>query len=120
MCHIIYMNFNEYQKSAVETAIYPSEHSIIYPALGLAGEAGECAEKVKKALRDDSGVFSNEKKKEIVKELGDVLWYVANIVNDLGEIEGKKVTLEEVAKQNLIKLESRKARGVISGSGDNR
>jgi NTP pyrophosphatase (non-canonical NTP hydrolase) len=106
------MELNEYQKEAKKTAIYPSP--IIYPALGLCGEAGEVAEKVKKVLRDNNGVFTDAKKEEIVKELGDVLWYVANTASDIG------FTLEDVAQGNIDKLNSRKERGKISGNGDNR
>lgn len=105
---------NEYQRGAIETAIYPDDYNIIYPALGLAGEAGEVADKVKKVLRDNNGDFSPEKKLEIVKEIGDVLWYCASLSNDLG------YTLEEVARINYEKLKSRQARNIINGNGDNR
>lgn len=108
------MTINEYQNKAIETAIYGSGSNIIYPTLGLSGEAGEVADKVKKVLRDNDGVFTDEKKKEIAFELGDVLWYLAALSRDLG------YTLDEIAKANLDKLASRKARNVISGSGDNR
>lgn len=110
------MNFNEYQEKAKMTAGYPviGGNAYIYPALGLAGESGEVAEKVKKILRDDNGVVSEEKKAEIKKELGDVLWYVSEIARQLN------IPLEDVATANIEKLTSRLARGVIGGSGDNR
>jgi len=108
------MNLNEYQKNASSTAIYSEGQSIIYPTLGLTGEAGEVSDKVKKVLRDNNGVFTDDHKKEIAKEIGDVLWYCAVLSRDLG------FTLEEVAQANLDKLYSRQQRNKISGSGDNR
>ena len=106
------MKLNEYQERAEVTAIYPNEYSIVYPALGLAGEAGEVADKVKKILRDGkSHLFYEE---DIAKELGDVLWYVAILARDLG------YSLEEVAEMNLDKLIDRKIRDALQGSGDNR
>jgi len=107
------MTLNEYQHAALETAVYPEEYRIIYPALGMTGEAGEVADKVKKVIRD-YGSFTDERKREIVKEIGDVLWYCAVLANDLG------YTLEEVGIINIEKLKSRKERGCIGGSGDNR
>ena len=103
------MNFKEYQKKAVSFAVYPAAYKVLYPTLGLCGEAGEVAEKVKKQVRDNT--FSRH---ETAKELGDVLWYLANLANDLG------YSLTEIAENNIEKLESRKERGVIQGSGDNR
>lgn len=82
--------------------------------MGLAGEAGEIAEKIKKVLRDDNGLITNEKKQEIKKELGDVLWYVSQIATELG------LSLEESASFNIEKLTSRKERGKLQGSGDDR
>lgn len=108
------MSLATYQLEARTTAIYPSETKVIYPALGLAGEAGEICNKTKKILRDDAGNLTDEKRSQLVDELGDVLWYVANLATDLG------VTLEEVARLNLAKLNSRKERGTLKGSGDNR
>jgi NTP pyrophosphatase (non-canonical NTP hydrolase) len=105
---------NEYQLVAKQTSMYPATSKIVYPALGLCGEAGEVAEKIKKILRDKNGLFVKEDKADIAKELGDVLWYVATLANDLG------YTLEEVATINTHKLLSRKERGVLGGSGDNR
>ena len=108
------MKLNEYQEKAVATAIYGEGSLIIYPTLGLAGESGEVADKVKKVLRDNAGIFTDEKKKEIAGEIGDTCWYIAALCRDLG------FTLEEVCQWNIDKLESRRARNVISGSGDNR
>ena len=103
------MDFKEYQRKAVSFAIYPATHKVLYPTLGLCGEAGEVAEKVKKQVRD--GVFNRH---EVAKELGDVLWYLANICNDIG------YNLDEIADLNLTKLRGRMARNVIKGSGDYR
>lgn len=106
------MTLNEYQQKALETAIYPTP--IIYPTLGLCGESGEVADKVKKVIRDNDSVFTDEKKTEIAKEIGDVLWYCATLSNDLG------YTLDEIAEMNYNKLHSRQQRGMLGGSGDNR
>ena len=109
------MDFKTYQKKARETAQYPNLGSDkIYPTLGLVGEAGEVAEKVKKVIRDKKGIFDEESKKSIKKELGDVLWYLSNLCTEFD------FNLEEVALQNLEKLKLRAAKGMISGSGDNR
>jgi NTP pyrophosphatase (non-canonical NTP hydrolase) len=109
------MNFGEYQELARETAIYPNlGGNFFYPTLGLCGEAGEVAEKVKKIIRDDNGVVSYDKRLEIKKELGDVLWYVANIASELN------LSLTEVAELNIQKLHDRQAKGKLHGSGDNR
>lgn len=96
-------------------AIYPAQgDNYSYPALGLVGESGEVAEKIKKIIRDQDGVLTDENRIEIAKELGDVLWYIAILADEMG------VTLDKVAEGNLEKLNSRKKRGVLSGSGDNR
>lgn len=108
------MELNTYQAKAAETAIYPPGYSVIYPALGLVGEAGEVAEKVKKVLRDKNGEFTPEDVTAIAKELGDVTWYIAALARDLG------LTLNDIAQTNLDKLASRKNRGALQGSGDNR
>lgn len=100
---------NDYQMKAVSFAVYPATHKVLYPTLGLCGEAGEVAEKVKKQVRD--GVFNRH---EVAKELGDVLWYLANVSNDIG------YSLKEIANMNVDKLKGRKERDVIKGSGDNR
>lgn len=105
------MKLNEYQDAAAETAIYRQNPNfkLIYPALGLNGEAGEIAEKVKKWIRDN--VLDRE---ACAKELGDVLWYIAAMADDLG------YTLEDIAAMNLSKLRDRKARNALQGNGDNR
>ena len=108
------IGLNEYQKAALETAAYPTEWKIIYPVLGLAGESGEVAEKVKKTIRDHNGDFDKERRQAIASEVGDCLWYVAVIASDLG------YTLQEIAEMNYEKLQSRKNRGKIHGDGDNR
>ena len=109
------MNLNEYQQQSRITAKYPSAgKNFIYPTLGLVGEAGEVAEKIKKVLRDDGGEVNKEKREEIAKELGDVLWYLAQVATELD------LPLDEIAQKNLIKLRSRMERGVLGGSGDNR
>jgi len=108
------MTFNEYQTNAVKTAIYGTGLKVLYPMLGLCGETGEVAEKIKKVYRDKGGEFSVETVNEIQKELGDVLWYIANIANDLG------ISLEDVAAGNIAKLESRRQRNLFHGEGDNR
>jgi NTP pyrophosphatase (non-canonical NTP hydrolase) len=108
------MDLSEYQRQSRRTAEYPREAWLAYPALGLAGEAGEVAEHAKKAIRDDAGEVSDERRAAMSKELGDVLWYVAQLATELG------LDLNEIAGQNLEKLFSRQARGVLSGSGDDR
>ena len=108
------MTLDEYQKAALETAMYPKEYKIIYPALGITGEAGECSDKIKKVIRDNNGEFTDEKKQEIAKEIGDVLWYCAVLSKDIG------YSLEEIGILNIEKLQSRKVRNKINGSGDNR
>lgn len=106
------MNINDYQDQAVKTAIY--KHPVIYPALGLSNEAGEVLGKIKKVLRDNDGDFTAEKRKEIGSEIGDVLWYIAALARDLD------LSMSDIAQCNLDKLNSRMARGVLGGSGDNR
>ena len=109
------MNFETYQINARKTAIYPSLGSnYVYPTLGLVGESGEVAEKVKKVIRDKNGVFDQETLIGLRKELGDVLWYLANLCSELN------FSLEDIALENLNKLEKRSLEGKIKGSGDNR
>ena len=109
------MKFGEYQTRSRETALYPNLGSnFVYPTLGLAGEAGEVSEKVKKVLRDRNGDMDDETRAAISKELGDVLWYVSNLATELG------LSLDQVATDNLKKLASRKDRGKLSGEGDDR
>lgn len=125
--------FREYQTRTADTAIYPGINTalgLVYCALKLNGEAGEVAENVGKALRDDQlfkdygrdnrepivGVrqLTVERRAKLIKELGDVLWYVSQMCTELN------VSLEDVALANIIKLADRKARGVLQGSGDER
>jgi NTP pyrophosphatase (non-canonical NTP hydrolase) len=108
------MELAEYQRRSRRTAEYPREAWLAYPALGLAGEAGEVAEHAKKAIRDDGGEVSEERRTAMAKELGDVLWYVAQIASELD------LDLDAIAQGNLDKLLSRQRRGVLSGSGDER
>ena len=109
------MEFSEYQKLSRQTAVYPAiGKGFVYPALGLAGESGEVVEKVKKLFRDQAGEVSNDNRQAIAKELGDVLWYLAQLSTEL------KIDLDEVASNNLEKLKSRLGRNCIQGSGDNR
>jgi NTP pyrophosphatase (non-canonical NTP hydrolase) len=108
------VELSEYQLESRRTAQYPREAWLAYPALGLAGEAGEVAEHAKKAMRDDGGEVNDERRAAMSKELGDVLWYVAQLASELG------LELNDIAAQNLEKLFSRQARGVLSGSGDDR
>jgi NTP pyrophosphatase (non-canonical NTP hydrolase) len=109
------MTFDEYQAKALTTAIKVDNEllNLSHWALGLTGESGEIAEKVKKIIRDNREI-TDEVKQDFTKEMGDVLWYLAVLADHLG------VSFEEVAKLNVEKLQSRKARGVIGGSGDNR
>jgi len=108
------MDFNSYQRIAKTTAIYPATHKILYPALGLAGEAGEVANKVKKLVRDGTSSLPKEWKENIGSEIGDVLWYCAVLADDLG------ISLGKIASENETKLQNRKKKGTISGSGDTR
>jgi NTP pyrophosphatase (non-canonical NTP hydrolase) len=108
------MNFEDYQTQASKTAIYPDADVIIYPALGMFSEAGEVAGKIKKVLRDKNGNFDPTEREKVADEVGDVLWYIAALCTDLG------IGMETIAQKNLNKLNSRMARGVLGGSGDNR
>ena len=109
------MNIWEYQDAALDTAVYPNiGNNIIYPTLGLCGEAGEVSEKVKKIIRDKQGKVSTEDKFELAKELGDVLWYINSFAMELG------FSLEDIMIMNITKLQSRQKRDKLSGSGDNR
>jgi NTP pyrophosphatase (non-canonical NTP hydrolase) len=108
------MDFNKYQKEARKTAIYPKSAKVIYPTLGLMGESGEVAEKIKKIIRDNKSQFNKISKIEIIKELGDVLWYISNLAYDLN------IPLDLIADFNIKKLKSRKLRNKLHGKGDNR
>ena len=109
------MDFNDYQTKSRKTAAYPAiGHPIIYPALGLVNEAGEVAGKIKKIFRDKGGEINEATREALKAELGDVLWYVAQVATELN------LSLDEVAKYNILKLYDRLERGKIGGEGDNR
>jgi len=109
------MQLNEYQEQANKTALYPGRGTnILYPTLGLCGESGEVAEKVKKLIRDRDGKMDDAWKAELTKELGDVLWYISQLAFELG------TDLEHVANMNIEKLHSRMERKTLHGDGDNR
>lgn len=110
-----FSDFDKYQKECGKTAVYPKiGERFVYPLLGLQGETGEVSEKIKKLFRDDGGKLTKERKEEIAKELGDVLWYIAQLSTELG------IKLSYIAEGNLKKLASRKDRGTLHGEGDNR
>lgn len=114
------MTFDEYQKQALKTDLSYQDRaevmsvSFMDKVLGLVGESGEFADKIKKNIRDKNGRISKEEHKQLVKELGDVMWYVATLAHYL------KVPLSEVVDTNVAKLSSRAKRGKLSGKGDNR
>lgn len=111
------LKFNDYQKVASATAVYPGQGEflgIVYCALKLSGEAGEVAEKIGKVMRDNNSIISEEKKYELSKELGDVLWYLSQLAKEFN------IPLSTIAHRNTSKLMSRHERGMIHGSGDNR
>jgi NTP pyrophosphatase (non-canonical NTP hydrolase) len=109
------MDLSEYQSRSRATAVYPrAGDNLLYPTLGLCGEAGEVAEKIKKMVRDDDGVLTEERRAALAKELGDVLWYLAQLATE-ADLE-----LEAIAEANIEKLSSRQRRNVLQGSGDDR
>jgi len=110
------MNFKEYQIRAHNTSLNTKvgDSTVVYPILGLTNESGEVAGKLKKLFRDKNGVVDQEFKDMMTCELGDVLWYLAESCTQMG------IELSDIAESNILKLESRKARDVIKGSGDNR
>lgn len=109
------MTFKEYQKQSRKTAIYPGkDKNFVYPTLGLAGETGEVVEKIKRILRDKELKIDKATRQELAKEMGDVLWYLAQLATELG------LSLDEIASQNIKKLSSRQKRGELHGKGDNR
>ena len=111
------MDFTEYQARATETAVYPGQGEftgLAYAALGLSGEAGETAEQVKKTWRDDGESVTNERRVKILKELGDVLWYAAQVATEIG------ADLSDVAQQNIEKLAARRKNNLIHGEGSDR
>lgn len=108
------MTISDYQERARATAIYPNVGSnFVYPTLGLAGETGEVAEHIKKAMRDE-GVITDARRELLQMELGDVLWYLATLATELN------LDLQEIAETNLHKLAGRQAREVLHGDGDSR
>lgn len=109
------MNFDEYQKESRKTAQYPDlGKNYLYPVLGLCGESGEVAEKFKKLIRDKNNVLTDDYKAEIKKELGDIIWYIAQIATELG------ISFDDIAETNIEKIMSRMERSKINGNGDNR
>ena len=113
------MKFDDYQEKAAKYDLFEPTADLkavglMEKVLGLSGEAGETADKIKKILRDKDGKMSDEDKMAVVKELGDVMWYLSGISRYLG------VPLSEVAELNLDKLESRYQRNKLHGSGDER
>jgi len=110
------LTFKEYQKLATTTAVYPGcgSGNFTYPALGLAGETGEVSEKLKKAIRDDQGRITEERREALARELGDVLWYISALCTEL------HLSLQDVAEQNLSKLAVRQAESKLHGDGDTR
>lgn len=113
------MEFNDYQKECRKTDVGTSAQDCIYPGwlyyvLGIAGESGEFAEKVKKLFRDNNGVIDDEFKAKVIKECGDILWYMARFLDQFD------ITLNEVAEENITKLLGRMERNKIHGDGDNR
>ena len=109
------MDFNDYQQKSRATAKYPAiGHAVIYPTLGLVNEAGEVAGKIKKVFRDKDGHISEETREALKAELGDVLWYLAQVATELN------LSLNEIAEYNIAKLYDRLERGKIKGEGDSR
>ncbi len=109
------MDFSEYQAKASSTATYPViGDAVIYPTLGLANEAGEVAGKIKKIFRDKGGVLADADRTALKAELGDVLWYLAQLATELN------LSLDDIAEHNIAKLLDRKSRGKIRGDGDDR
>lgn len=108
------MTFDEYQQAAHATAIYPNEVALAYVTMGLVGEAGEIANKVKKVYRDHCGILSENDRNAIAGEIGDVIWYIAELASVL------ELDLSGIAQMNVLKLAARKSRNALGGSGDNR
>jgi NTP pyrophosphatase (non-canonical NTP hydrolase) len=109
------MDFDTYQRESRKTALYPPiGHGVIYPTLGLTNEAGEVAGKIKKVFRDKSGQIADADRAALEAELGDVLWYLAQVASELD------LSLDQIAQHNLDKLFSRQARGKLGGDGDDR
>ena len=109
-----FQSLDEYQMFVRSTKVYDKEYHLVYPVLGLVNEAGEVAGKIKKLMRDDEGQLTQERFNDIVSELGDVLWYVTAIADDLG------ISISDIFYDNFTKLKSRKERNMIKGDGDHR
>lgn len=108
-------DFDKYQKQCNKTAVYPKiGKNFIYPTIGLVGEAGEIANKVKKVIRDDNSKLNKINKEELAYELGDIMWYVAQLSTELN------IKLSKVAEMNIEKLKTRKEKNTLHGSGDHR
>ncbi|MEN9413209.1 MAG: hypothetical protein RLZZ342_296 [Candidatus Parcubacteria bacterium] len=111
------MDFNEYQEKASVTATFTGkqeEHQLMYLALGVCGESGEIAEKIKKMIRNDNGIITDETRALLKLEIGDVLWYLSQLSRVLG------FSFDDAAQANIEKIMDRRARGVIKSSGDTR
>lgn len=108
------MRAADYQLWSDKTALYPKDAGITYTAIGLANESGEVLGVIKKMMRDDNNILTEEKRKKLIDEVGDVAWYFARICTELG------ISMEDVFDINVAKLEDRMKRNVIQGSGDNR
>ena len=108
------LTFDQYQRAADSTAIYPKELGLIYVTLGLVSEVGEIAGKLKKIIRDKAGQIGPDDRMDLIKEAGDVQWYLAELATEL------QASLADIAKLNIAKLMSRKERGTLQGSGDDR
>ena len=111
------MDFDEYQKLASRTANFTgkqAEYALAYLGLGVAGEAGEVVEKIKKIIRNDNGVVTPERREELKREMGDVLWYLSQLARHLD------ISFSDIAKINIEKLADRAKRNVIASEGDNR
>ncbi|MCZ2855457.1 MAG: nucleoside triphosphate pyrophosphohydrolase family protein [Candidatus Bathyarchaeota archaeon] len=108
------MSLDQYQRLALETALFPTDKNLSYLTLALCGEVGEVAEKVKKVMRDKGGQFYAPDMAAIALELGDAMWYIANIAKFLG------YGLSDIAKLNIEKIQGRIERGTLHGSGDER
>ena len=115
-CYNKSMTLDEYQQQALQTVLSTGDDfkDLLHWVLGINGESGEIAEKIKKIIRDKDSVISQDDKDELAKEIGDVLWYLAVFAHDLD------IPLEDIAQANLDKLKSRQSRGTLGGSGDNR
>ena len=109
------MDFKTYQEQSRKTAVYPDKgNNFIYPTLGLVGESGEVAEKIKKVIRDNESVIDENVKSAVMKELGDVLWYLSQLAHELG------IPFSKIAELNVLKLRSRHLRNRVRGNGDTR